>query len=68
MVEIFMFEGFKVVYRVGITILYTLEQELMESGFEQILRVCRILILRLMRGGDMDLRVFFSIPVVSCFM
>ena len=34
-----MFEGFKVVYRVGLTILSTLEQELMQSGFEQILQV-----------------------------
>ena len=40
-VEIFMLEGYKILYRVAITILNSMKEELMESGFEDILSLIR---------------------------
>jgi hypothetical protein len=41
-VEIFMFEGFKILYRVALTILNSMKSELLLGGFEEILRTIRI--------------------------
>lgn len=41
-VEIFMYEGFKVLYRVALTILNSMRAELMEGSFEEILRTIRV--------------------------
>jgi len=40
-VEIFMFEGYKVIYRVALSILKSMEKELMEADFEGILAIIR---------------------------
>ena len=39
--EIFMFEGYKVIYRVALSILKSMETELLSADFEQILQLMR---------------------------
>jgi hypothetical protein len=41
-VEIFMFEGFKIAYRVALTILHSMKDELMDAGFEEMLAIIRV--------------------------
>ena len=37
-----MFEGFKIAYRVALTILHSMKDELMDAGFEEMLAIIRV--------------------------